>query len=107
MLSSLFIRNGAHALTFRQASGLTPVLSRNILLYIVALPFAAHGWEYHAQSPIVSHVASGTQTLSDRMTIDEKCAQLGKLRGFNTITLPGEDKRRVEANRAFSVLIRK
>jgi hypothetical protein len=31
MLSSLFIRNGAHALAFRQASGLTPVLSRNIL----------------------------------------------------------------------------
>jgi hypothetical protein len=45
--------------------------------------------------------------LLSRMTIDEKCAQLGKLRGFNTITLPGEDKRRVEANRAFSVLIRK
>ena len=31
MLSSLFIRNSAHALAFRQVRGLTPVLSRNIL----------------------------------------------------------------------------
>ena len=64
-----------------EASGLTVLLAKfytilpgAAVLSFAALPFAAHGWEYHAQAPIVSHVASGTQTLSDRMIIGgEEC----------------------------------